>query len=157
MIKSKVYDEITLLIAANGGKLKHGEIPRIVKKYNAAGSTFITIMVVRHLIDTKVSYVKTKPIKEVICDDSDRNPPFLLQTDTTDSYNNSNKQGKNNNKTATNKALVEKVTYHICLEYSNLKNLTGTRSFPPKTLQKIIDATVELFGVERGSIPIKTI
>ena len=65
LIKSKVYDKITLLIAANGGKLKHGEIPRIVKKYNAAGSTFITRMVVRHLIDTKGSYVKTKPIKEV--------------------------------------------------------------------------------------------
>ena len=28
-------------------------------------------MVVRHLIDTKGSYVKTKPIKEVSCDDAD--------------------------------------------------------------------------------------
>ena len=74
-------------------------------------------MVVRHLIDTKGSYVKTKPIKEVICDDADSEPSlFSSQTVTTASYNNSNKQGKNNNKTATNKALVEKVTYHSCLD-----------------------------------------
>ena len=88
----KVYDKITLLFAANSGKLKHGEIPRIVKKYNAAGSTFITRMVVGHLKDAKGSYVKTIPIKDGICGDADSKLSlFMSQTYKTNSYNNNNK------------------------------------------------------------------
>ena len=94
-------------------------------------------MVNRNLIDTKGSYVKTIPIKDVICDDAISKPSLFWcrqaeQTLMTTATNRTIKTTK----TATNKALVEKVTYHCCLEYFNLTNQVGTKSVPPKTLQK---------------------